>query len=254
MATTTFASNLRKIIIEELSKAQFDIYVAVAWFTDKFIFNKLTELAKQGVEIKISLYRDITNQKALFDHRDIRKFGGEFFSSDHHHKFCVIDRRTVLTGSCNWTSKGLGNYGHENLVKIEERQEADKYAKLFLSLKSKNNIQPHEIDQSDYFQLKLLCDVQGIEDINLLNVKLKSGKSFAQTLKTNPIVFKNRNDGELWIVASKRLKQQLANGDIDISKSLVYRIVHIYGEIEKGILVVGTEEDNETWFDPLWII
>lgn len=47
-----------------------------------------------------------------------------------HHKFAVVDGRTVLTGSYNWSARGDG-LNYENLVVIRDRDLAGRFADEF---------------------------------------------------------------------------------------------------------------------------
>ena len=50
-----------------------------------------------------------------------------------HHKFCVIDKSVVLTGSFNWTDQAV-NHNQENLLFIENKDLALKYSNEFEKL------------------------------------------------------------------------------------------------------------------------
>ena len=50
-----------------------------------------------------------------------------------HHKFCVIDKRVVITGSFNWTDQAV-NHNQENLLFIENKDLALKYSNEFEKL------------------------------------------------------------------------------------------------------------------------
>ena len=50
-----------------------------------------------------------------------------------HHKFCVIDKSVVVTGSFNWTDQAV-NHNQENLLFIENKELANKYSNEFEKL------------------------------------------------------------------------------------------------------------------------
>ena len=50
-----------------------------------------------------------------------------------HHKFCVIDKSVVVTGSFNWTDQAV-NHNQENLLFIENKELASKYSNEFEKL------------------------------------------------------------------------------------------------------------------------
>jgi phosphatidylserine/phosphatidylglycerophosphate/cardiolipin synthase-like enzyme len=47
-----------------------------------------------------------------------------------HHKFAVIDKSVVITGSFNWTMQAV-KYNQENLLFFENKFLAEKYTKAF---------------------------------------------------------------------------------------------------------------------------
>ena len=50
--------NIQSTISELLDTAEFDVKIAVAWFTDKHLISKLKKLAKAGVDVTIIIYDD----------------------------------------------------------------------------------------------------------------------------------------------------------------------------------------------------
>ena len=50
-----------------------------------------------------------------------------------HHKFCVIDKSVVITGSFNWTDQAV-NHNQENLLFLENKEMALKYSNEFEKL------------------------------------------------------------------------------------------------------------------------
>lgn len=137
--TTTF-EEIKKMIISEVNKAEFLIWIAVAWITDREIANTLYTKVKQGVDIQLIINDDEINRK-------LEKKGTKF--EDHfkvyripkltlmHNKFCVIDLKKVLHGSYNWTTKA--QFNKETITLIENREVAEKFAKEFIKIKSCRN-------------------------------------------------------------------------------------------------------------------
>ena len=77
--------------------------------------------AKSGVTVQLLLSNDEINQNSSLDFSRL-KIGnsvaylvGDGKSDLMHNKFCVIDRRVVMTGSYNWSYKAEKN-NHENIV------------------------------------------------------------------------------------------------------------------------------------------
>ena len=119
METSVYFENIRKTIANLLSDAQFSIVVAVAWFTDKSLYKILVQKALNGVHIKVMVVNDLINNGIHgIGFSELESVGGKVYKISAnlmHHKFCIIDGNTVLTGSYNWTNKAnLSN--HENIT------------------------------------------------------------------------------------------------------------------------------------------
>ena len=50
-----------------------------------------------------------------------------------HNKYAVIDEKTVVTGSFNWTNKAV-NLNHENIVIINSEEVSNDFKKNFFSM------------------------------------------------------------------------------------------------------------------------
>jgi phosphatidylserine/phosphatidylglycerophosphate/cardiolipin synthase-like enzyme len=127
--------DIRSIILEHLRDARYDIYVAVAWFTDKQLYDLLVQKAKQGLNVELTIIKDEINLNNSFNYDEFVENGGKLFWDDHHHKFCVIDREVVITGSYNWTYKAINRVQRENIIVIKNEKELiDKYSSEFRTL------------------------------------------------------------------------------------------------------------------------
>ncbi|MBD2665997.1 hypothetical protein B6N60_02010 [Richelia sinica FACHB-800] len=130
----SFEENQGKII-KAINQAKFLIWVAVAWFTDEVLFNKLIDKQAQGINVQVIISDDNINNNLKFEENfetyRIPKSGK--FDNIMHHKFCVIDLCTVINGSYNWTKKA--QFNHENLNIISNRTSVEKYAHEFINLK-----------------------------------------------------------------------------------------------------------------------
>lgn len=135
-------SNIHKVIINHLEHAQSEIVAAIAWFTDRDIFEVLCKKAQAGIKVSVALIGDEINQGpgGLNFHR-LSNLGGQLIflppgsrnERTMHHKFCVIDRATVITGSYNWSHKARSN--DENITVVTDSTDfAGKYLDTFDSL------------------------------------------------------------------------------------------------------------------------
>ena len=120
MQTEAIFENIANRITLELEAAQHTIYIAVAWFTNRNLFNVLLEKAKEGVTVQLMLSNDFINQKSHVDYDQLNiASSGSYLIGDGnqdlmHNKFCVIDTDTVINGSYNWSYKAEKN--HENIL------------------------------------------------------------------------------------------------------------------------------------------
>jgi len=135
MQTTAHFERIHETILAELHKARQSVFIAVAWFTDREIFQVLCELARRGVSVNLLISSDGTNFRddgLKFD--ELTQCGGHVGivggekKNFMHNKFCVIDGQTVITGSFNWSYKARQN--HEN---ITISTDADRLAEQFIA-------------------------------------------------------------------------------------------------------------------------
>lgn len=139
-------SNIHKVIIDHLEQAQSEIVAAIAWFTDRDIFEVLCKKARLGVKVSVALIGDEINQgPGGLNFQRLRNLGGQVTflppgsrdAPTMHHKFCVIDRATVITGSYNWSQKARSN--DENITVVTDATDfAGKYLDTFDSLLDRN--------------------------------------------------------------------------------------------------------------------
>ena len=135
-------SNIHKVIIHHLEQAQTEIVAAIAWFTDRDIFEVLCKKARSGIKVSVALIGDEINQgPGGLNFQRLRNFGGQVIfvppgsrdAPTMHHKFCVIDSATVITGSYNWSQKARSN--DENITIVTDSKDfAGSYLSAFDSL------------------------------------------------------------------------------------------------------------------------
>ena len=137
--TESYFENIHAVIIDKITKAQSDIRVAVAWFTDEEIIEALSQKAKQGVKVELIIAENDINQKVDFS--PLTNYGVDllFYPPNGygtmHHKFCIIDKSMVITGSYNWTVNAKKNNG-ENIMVVKDQAAVDNYLKQFVQLQS----------------------------------------------------------------------------------------------------------------------
>lgn len=136
-SSEVFFEELHSLLIAEVSKARYMIWVAVAWFTDKVLYDLLCQKRLEGLSIQVLILDDEVNDKSGLS------FGKDFYTlkvkksgpyeNIMHHKFCIVDLKTVIHGSYNWTNKA--QYNKETLDVETNRDNAEKFADEFLKLK-----------------------------------------------------------------------------------------------------------------------
>ena len=134
-------------ILREIDQAKKELLVAVYAFTNDELAGALVQAKKRGVAIQVVLDREFDarteNSKGKFFESNkipLRRLSGAKTQSQErdgglmHQKFAVIDRKTVLTGSYNWTHSAE-KANDENLLLFREAGPlADEYRQAFMRL------------------------------------------------------------------------------------------------------------------------
>ena len=157
-----YFENIRQIILDELDIASERIIVAVYWFTNQTLFQKLISKVSDGLKVELIIHNDyINNRETGLNFQNFINKGGHFYFSDTfnpmHNKFCVIDNKTLINGSYNWTYYAEDK-NRENVLLIKEEQETiDAFISEFDKLKSLTekveNIRPLTKFEVDEFNL-----------------------------------------------------------------------------------------------------
>jgi hypothetical protein len=137
MSSKAYFNDINSIIIKQLTAAVESIRAALAWLTDQDIIHQLELKAREGVDVLIVINDDeINNYSRSTALKNLKTAGAKIFlveqeaSNLMHHKFCLIDRSTLITGSYNWTYNALSNT--ENIVVIKGEQNLiDQYEREF---------------------------------------------------------------------------------------------------------------------------
>lgn len=182
-------------LIKHLSESKERILIAVAWFTNPKISKALIELKNVDIEIILDDNEINRKSKAVKELKD--KFIKVLLIQDlqknyyiMHNKFCVIDNKTVLTGSYNWTKNA--NTNDENLIVISDKDSAASYNMEFSKIKNKSEkIDRISFSKKEIEQLTTLIE-KGL--INLLKQRRNSLKS-GMFYEWNDIKIKNHIRG-----------------------------------------------------------
>ncbi len=128
--------DIQSQIIEQIQNAKFSIWLAVVWFTDKVLMTELYNRKKEGLNVRLFVFDDDINKEHgfkyenVFETKRIKPQG--IYNNIMHHKFCIIDLKTVIHGSYNWTNKARWN--KETISIDNSRELAEKFATEFIEL------------------------------------------------------------------------------------------------------------------------
>ena len=120
--TQAYFSGIRDVIVQRLDAAKESVLVAVAWLTDRVLFEALVSCQRRGVAVSLAVLDDRINRQSSIAWERLTALGGRFCwipegtarAGSLHHKFCLIDNDTVINGSFNWTNRASS--ADENII------------------------------------------------------------------------------------------------------------------------------------------
>ena len=141
---TVFGEDCETVVIKEVAEARKEILVAIYSLTRRNINSALVRAVKRGVSVTVKYdmrQEELEAMKEAISY--LKKHGIQCvpvkMSNEHaamHHKFMVIDRKRVLTGSYNFTVPAT-ELNYENLVVIGSSETAEAFAKEFERIKDR---------------------------------------------------------------------------------------------------------------------
>lgn len=124
--------DIQESILKEINSARFLIWIAIAWFTDKKIFDALVKKSKEGVTIEIVILKDDKNNLGF------ERYFDTYWASKRkglmHNKFCIIDLEICIAGSYNFTNYAA-LFNDENMMIQKGMNSVLEYATEFVRLK-----------------------------------------------------------------------------------------------------------------------
>lgn len=120
MEVTVTFKDIKDEIIRQLKKANTEIKLAVAWLTDEDIIRVLCLLAESGIRVHVVICNSKENFINTAKFRDFLRYRGKLFVATNpfmHHKFCIIDDKTIINGSYNWSYPARRN--EENILVLQ---------------------------------------------------------------------------------------------------------------------------------------
>ena len=128
------------VIMGLLREASSSINAALYRFNHPGLAQALEEAAQRGVRVRLLVdgnkYKESRTTQELLAGAIIPfrlAFGRQGRGSKMHHKFVILDQKTVLTGSYNWTLESEDE-NHENLLILKDTQPVEDYTREFEAL------------------------------------------------------------------------------------------------------------------------
>jgi phosphatidylserine/phosphatidylglycerophosphate/cardiolipin synthase-like enzyme len=118
----TEGKKIRASITSYINNARINIMVAMAFFTDNQIAQALINSKNRGLDVSIIVSDSPQNKEIieLFQTQNCNikiypEVDNGTISGIMHHKFCIIDNQTLITGSYNYTNNAHRN-NKENVI------------------------------------------------------------------------------------------------------------------------------------------
>lgn len=162
METTNVFENISQHIVKHIQSAENSIYICVPWITDEEILNELIEKSKQKVHVEIITVNDEFNRAKMPYFNKLISNQSKVYLVDKtidggipHHKFCIIDDETLITGSYNWSNNAKNN--DENiLIKVisdfDDYKIINDYSRRFQKMLYKYGIESENDDWEEVIQ------------------------------------------------------------------------------------------------------
>jgi hypothetical protein len=124
----------------ELKKAEFEIQVASAWFTDDVLFDILLDQLAKGVKVEVIIADNSENEKLDFPiliskGATVLKIKNVGYGMMHQ-KFCIIDRKKALHGSYNWSNNAKNN-NHESIIVTDHKETVESLINNFNNIRER---------------------------------------------------------------------------------------------------------------------
>ena len=199
----TRSADVKSIILQYLDTAKIKVFVAVAWFTERELFNKLLELQDKGVQVELIITNHEFNDQSRNEY-DLVSMNGGFFTtlgSDAklmHMKFCVIDYNIAISGSANWTNKAFDINDEEVTIITGDSQRINKFSDEFERLKELSGfIKEHQeaIDISKVFKyFNLIKAFISIGDTNSIQPYIHELKNYNEIAHITDLMLNGKYD------------------------------------------------------------
>jgi len=196
--------NIGERIQDEINRAQKSIFIAVAWFTNKNIFNELLNKSRNGCTVSLIISNDSTNLNSSIDYEQLTTQKSKVYrigngdSELMHNKFCIIDYSTVITGSYNWSYKAESNF--ENIIiTYNDTLLAEQFISEFNNIRKQ--YYPDDVNDASGFplekiikRLEILKNYILLEDIEELKKESSKLKDYDYNSDLQEIIYNIYNE------------------------------------------------------------
>ncbi|WP_018676219.1 phospholipase D-like domain-containing protein [Riemerella columbina] len=225
----TNGTAIKQRIIAEIEKASQNIFLAMAWFTDRDIANAIITAKNRNLVIDIILSSNVQNETVKQMFKDANISIHAFETGDErgvmHHKFCLIDNKISINGSYNYSYNASSN----NVVNIQISDDPETYRQLYAEFERlKYNID-HQIDVNINTANPMEQVITKSKSIKPVN----SAESFSQQLSNLIYTTANINTESYREKGYNHSKDSAGNIDIFDAK---------YKEIKEQIKALATDD------------
>ena len=123
-------------IIELIESAISELAICVFTISDDRITRAIVEAMKNGIAVRI-ISDNFKMEDTGSDIEDLSRAGIpvklDTTENHMHHKFCIVDKKIVLTGSYNWT-RSAALYNQENVISTDDEFVVEKFVSEFEKL------------------------------------------------------------------------------------------------------------------------
>lgn len=130
---------IRNILINEIEKAKETIHIVMSFFIDMELADAIKKKARTGVRVEIILNDEEMNSYAItsldIPNVKIYYYGVGKNYPDLHQKFCIIDKKILLTGYHGWAYAAHKNEHEDIEVENYQKDLIENYLEKFNGFK-----------------------------------------------------------------------------------------------------------------------
>ena len=124
-------------VVNMIRTCKYSLDICIFTMTNDKLFEAVEECWNANIDVRIITDDECVKQKGS-DVYKLASIGVPVKTDSNaqyhmHHKFVVVDKRVLITGSFNWTVQAVKN-NNENVIMIQNKELVDKYVQEFDSL------------------------------------------------------------------------------------------------------------------------